>query len=337
MRSRVAILGAGALGCLYARELHHTGSAECFFIAEGVRAEKLRKKGITVNGEHLSLPVFQSGGQQGGQSGGQPVSQQLSHQGAQSGPDGADLLIVALKHHHLGDALPLAKPFINKETIIISVMNGISSEKTIQTLLGHQRIVHCVALGMDSVRSNGEVRYSTAGKLLLGKPGVSGAAKEEDPDLLLIKDILSSAAFPLVFSDDIIRDQWWKFMINVGINQASAVTGATYRFFQDRNSQARRLMDDAMQEVLSLASNMGIDLGQKDIEKWYTILDTLGPEGKTSMLQDMEAGRKSEVEMFAGTLIDLGLICGLTFPVNRTILRIIEAREEALFDSTGSI
>lgn len=313
MSDTIAILGAGALGFLYARELHAPGKRDCFFIAQGERAEGLRQRRTRVNGVPLELPVKEPKG-----TGEHPV---------------ADLLIVALKHHHLEEALPLARPFLHSHTIIISVMNGITSEDIISRTLSQGRVVHCVALGMDAVRSEEAVRYTTPGKLILGKPGITGGAKGEDPDLIRLREIFVGTEVPLLFSDDIIRDQWWKFMINVGVNQVSAVTGGVYRFFQKRGSHTRALMDQAMGEVLQVAEKLGIELGQQDMDRWYTVLDTLGPENKTSMLQDMEAHRKTEVEMFAGTLIDLGERHGLDLPVNRTILGIIRAREEMLFDT----
>ncbi|MFO7459184.1 MAG: ketopantoate reductase C-terminal domain-containing protein [Desulfatiglandales bacterium] len=90
---------------------------------------------------------------------------------------------------------------------------------------------------------------------------------------------------------DMIRTLWWKFMINVGINQASAVLNAPYGVFQSF-PEARELMESAMGEVIVLAGALKISLSIKDIEGWQAFLSSLAPTGKTSMLQDVEAGRK---------------------------------------------
>ena len=109
-------------------------------------------------------------------------------------------------------------------------------------------------------------------------------------------------------------------MINVGINQVSAALRAPYKFFQ-APGEARSLMDSAMREVMLLAQVQGINLIERDIESWHDVLSKLSPDGKTSMFQDVEAGRKTEVEMFAGKVIELGKRFGIPTPVNEELFR----------------
>ena len=99
-------------------------------------------------------------------------------------------------------------------------------------------------------------------------------------------------------------------MINIGVNQISAVTGAYYGRFQ-QDLELRNLMDKAMKETILVARSSGVDLDNSDLQRWYPVLNSLGPEGKTSMLQDMEAGRQTEVESFAGELIRRASTLGL--------------------------
>ncbi len=116
-------------------------------------------------------------------------------------------------------------------------------------------------------------------------------------------------------------------MINVGINQVSAVLGAPYGVFQ-RSQKTRDLMESAMREVMAIAKTAGVNLFEKDIEDWYAFLSRLSPDGKTSMVQDVEARRKTEVEMFAGKVIELGNRYGIETPVNETLFRFIKAIEQ---------
>ena len=104
---------------------------------------------------------------------------------------------------------------------------------------------------------------------------------------------------------------------------------APYGVFHS-SPDARALIRSLMNEVVSLAEKTGIDLTEADIDEWETIMDTLSPAGKTSMLQDVEAGRKTEVEIFAGKVVSLGNTCGVPTPVNATvqqIIRVIENRK----------
>ena len=125
---------------------------------------------------------------------------------------------------------------------------------------------------------------------------------------------------------DMLRTMWWKFMINVGMNQASAVMRSPYGVFQ-RSAEAQALMEALMQEVIVLAERVGVNLVAQDVADWYGFLNTLSPEGKTSMLQDVEAGRKTEVEIFGGKVVALGKEHGVPTPVNETVLRIIRVLE----------
>ena len=121
-------------------------------------------------------------------------------------------------------------------------------------------------------------------------------------------------------------------MINVGINQASAVMRAPYGVFQN-SSDAQALMSELMREVIILAQQAGVNLKEQDIDDWNAVLKTLSPKGKTSMLQDIGAGRKTEVEIFAGKVVDLGKSFGIPTPVNQTLLSIIHVLEHARCES----
>jgi len=116
-------------------------------------------------------------------------------------------------------------------------------------------------------------------------------------------------------------------MINVGTNQVSAVLRGPYGVFQT-SQEARALMESAMKEVISVAEAEKVQLSGQDMEDWYALMSNLSPEGKTSMLQDVEAKRKTEVGMFAGKVMELGKVHGIPTPVNETLFRIIRVIEE---------
>ena len=142
---------------------------------------------------------------------------------------------------------------------------------------------------------------------------------------------LDLAGIPNTIPDDMLRMMWWKFMINVGVNQASAVLRAPYGVFQS-SADARALMTSLMREVIALAHKANIDLTDRDLDEWLKILATLSSGGKTSMLQDIEAERKTEVEIFAGKVVALGKKYRVPTPVNETILSIIKVIESRMPD-----
>src|SRR5690606_10372997 len=113
----------------------------------------------------------------------------------------------------------------------------------------------------------------------------------------------------------------------VGVNQVSAVLRAPYGVFQ-QVKEVRALTAMACREVIQIAGRIGINLTEDDIAGCLRVIDGLAPEGKTSMLQDVEAGRKTEVESFAGAVVALGEKYGVATPVNTCLKLMISAIEQ---------
>lgn len=299
---KVAIVGAGAMGAAYAAMFTDAVGFSVTFVARGERYERLKDQTFTINNRLYRIPVVH----------------------ADKVPEPADLVIVALKHHHLAGALKDIRSLVGDDTATLSVMNGLESEETIGSVCGLDKLVYAIAVGIDAVHENGRFTFANPGKIIFGpmRDNASG------PSLDRIREALNRAAIPNEISADIMRAMWWKFMINVGINQTSAVLRAPYKIFQS-SAHARALMRSLMAEVVLLADKAGIGLSNKDLDEWDDILMTLSPDGKTSMLQDVEAGRKTEVELFAGKVTALGKTYQVPTPVNATIQRIIKVFEQS--------
>jgi 2-dehydropantoate 2-reductase len=288
---QVAILGAGAMGAYFAACF---GAAEGFttrLIARGARRERLERDGLVVNPEDNPAP--------------------------------ADLIIVGLKHHHLAAAVADLKAFLGDETVILSVMNGIESEEIIGAAVGMDKVLYAVSVGIDAVRQGNRLTYTNPGRHLFGEADNTTLSDR----VRRVQEAFAKAGIVAETPRDMIRTLWWKFMVNVGINQASAVMRAPYGAFQQR-PEPRDLMGTLMQEVVALAGPAGVNLGEADIQDWFKVLATLSPDGKTSMLQDIEAGRKTEVEIFGGTVVALGQRYGVPTPANSVLFQIIRVLED---------
>ncbi|MGD2011694.1 MAG: 2-dehydropantoate 2-reductase [Desulfobacterales bacterium] len=297
---KISIFGAGAMGAAYAAMFSDAGDFSVSFVARGERYKRLKQGSLTVNGKRYAVPVI--------------------HPDEVTKP--ADLILVALKHHHLPDALQNIKSLAGRDTIILSVMNGLESEEIIGSVCGTEKIVYATAVGIDAIREVNRFNYTSPGKIIFGDgPRSLGGNRLER-----LKEALSRASIPNEVPTDMMRMMWWKFMINVGINQASAVLRAPYGIFQT-SPDAKALMRSLMQEVIAVAQKINIDLSPKDLDEWNKVLSTLSPMGKTSMLQDIEAGRKTEVEVFGGKVVAMGEKHQVPTPVNETVLRIIKVIE----------
>lgn len=297
---RIAILGAGAMGGAYAAMFDTAEAFDTMFVARGSRGKRLAQDGLIVNDKAIHLPVVQP------------------NQAATP----ADLIIVALKHHHLKEALDDLRPLVGGRTIIISIMNGLESEETIGARYGMDKLLLSIAVGIDALRDGNCITYSNPGKILFGET----RNVEISPRVRQLQTTFTQADIPYDTPEDMRRTLWWKFMINVGMNQASAVMRAPYGVFQT-SADARALMRSLMQEVITLARASDVNLSEADIEDWCDILQTLSPDGKTSMLQDIEAGRPTEVDIFGGKVVAVGQTLDIATPVNTALLHTIRVLE----------
>jgi 2-dehydropantoate 2-reductase len=297
----ISVMGAGAMGAFYASKFSDMNENCISLMARGERYERLKKEGIVVNNKQYLLPVIK--------------------------PDDrvppADLVIVAVKNHHLQEAIQDMGNRIGEKTVILSVMNGIDSEEQIGAVYGMDKVLYAVAVGIDALREGNYMTYTTQGKLFFGETRNTVLTER----VKRIQSLFDRAGIVYETPDDMIRILWWKFMINVGINQTSAVMRAPYGVFQT-SPEARDVMDSAMREVTAIAEAAKIRISGEDIDNWYSFLSQLSPDGKTSMLQDVEAKRKTEVEMFSGKMIELGKSYGIPTPVNQTLYRIIKVIEQ---------
>ncbi|MFH1112646.1 MAG: 2-dehydropantoate 2-reductase [Pseudomonadota bacterium] len=299
--TNVAILGAGAMGAAYAAMFAEASGFSPVFVARDGRYDQLKAVGVVVNGKHHSIPVV--------------------HPDDAGTP--ADLIIVALKSHHLPDAGHDLKNRVGEHTTIISVMNGLDSEEYLGSIYGMDKVLYAVAVGIDAIREGNSVTYTNQGKIYFGEAD-NTVPRER---VLTVRNAFERAGIASEIPTDMMRMLWWKFMINVGINQASAVMRVPYGVFQS-SRDAQALMETLMREVIVLARHEGVNLGDDDLTDWFGVLKSLSPQGKTSMLQDIEAGRKTEVEMFAGKVVDLGGKHGIPTPANQMLLSIIHVLEQ---------
>jgi 2-dehydropantoate 2-reductase len=285
---KTAIVGMGALGLMYGEHIRNRqGKESVCFVMDSERYYKNKNKVFTVNGKSQDFLLADS---------------------ASATP--ADLVIVATKYNDLESALDTMQNLIGDRTVIMSVLNGISSEEVIAARYGELNLVHSVAIGMDAVREENELYFSKMGRLQIG-----AMHENQLPALKAVQEFFDLIEMPYSVEKDIRHALWAKFLLNVGINQTCMVFDTTYGGAL-KNEEFFQTMKKAMFEVIAVAQKEGINLTEQDYDSYIKILHTLNPDGYPSMRQDALTRRASEVDLFAGTVLKIAAKHNLSVPVN---------------------
>ena len=303
---RVGLIGMGSLGIMFASYIYDKNSKDSLvIIADKKRKENYVSKGLYCNENRYDFNIAAS-----------------DEKGIY-----VDLLIIAVKATKLNEAIDEAKNFVNEETIIISLLNGITSEDIIRDGLGKGHVIHCIAQGMDPIKKDNKVTYKNMGKLCLG---VDNKNNQRYLDQLI--KYFDEINLPYVLEEDMNYRLWSKWMLNVGVNQVVMVYEGTYRTIQEEG-EARDLMIGAMEEAKLIAEKEGVKIKEEELMKYVSLMDTLNPSGVPSMRHDGIVKNYSEVELFSGTLIRLAKKHSIKVPINEMLyekINEIESKYDAL-------
>ena len=232
-----------------------------------------------------------------------------------------DYIFLVVKSSHLQQAIEDMKPFVSENTMIVSLMNGISSERVLADHFGWDRVVNAVAY-MDAVKVDNHVTFSSIGKIIFGKMDSINHDKLVD-----LHELMNVAEIPNQLSDDIQKAQWAKYLVNVVGNQLTFLLEFPYGQFST-NQHLEILMDMISNEVLAVGNAHGVAIGQEEVDRMKSTMKIVDEFGKTSMLQDREAKRYSEVDEFAGEIISLGKQFNIPTPYNEFIYNMVKSIEE---------
>ena len=307
----VTVVGMGALGTLYGRTLQKTLGIDkvCFLMDEERLARALRHP-VLVNGKEEAFRRI--------------------------GPKDAapaDLILVAVKGPGLLSAMETMAPAVGPETIIISALNGVTSEELLGSRFGKEHVIPCVAQGMDATFFDYRLRFQKHGQLCLGlfeeedgpaaaparvipAAGQAPAAASMRDKLEAVAELFERTGVPYVIEKDIRHRMYSKWMLNCGLNQACMVFETTYGGVVEEGSLPMAIFYAAMREAMLIANAEGAKITEEDLSDYAALTKSLTPDSMPSMAQDRKNKKASEVDLFAGTVLRLAKKHGIEVPVN---------------------
>lgn len=308
----VAILGAGAVGCYVLWGLADKAAANTLqlgVVAEGSRAERLRQNGCTINGQVYHPQVW---------------TPQQAH--------GVDLLIVALKYGALPGALDSIRTIVSERTVVMSLMNGVDSEELIAARIGAAHVLPAL-IKVASHRTGDGVRFDpeTTIGIIYGEL----TAPFDSDRVQAVRALFADTGIHFRVTEHIREEIWSKFRLNVCNNLPQAILGAGVGCYRD-SVHMKAISDGLRRELEAIATARGIDLRIADAVSHGCAVPATA---RYSTLQDLDAGRHTEIDMFSGALMRMGKELGISTPYNEYTYHMIKAMEEkndGLFDYDGT-
>lgn len=295
----VAVIGAGAVGSFFLTGLTASCDVSVYAVASGERKERLQKEGFSINGTRHSVEV-------------------RTPEEAQS----ADLILICVKYGALAQVLTDLKKMVREETILLCPMNGVDTEEIIGSSIGKEHLLHSFMV-IAAERTGRDIIYNDGVKPCVhyGRAAEYGTQK----DLQAVTDLFARCAIVCKLDEQIITAMWNKFALNISTNIAQAIVGCNYGAYKTSpymNALGQKLCD----EVLAVADACGV-VCTFDNQR---ALRTIGTSNaaRFSTLQDLMAGRHTEVDMFCGAVMRMGKEHGVPTPFNEFAFLTIKAIEE---------
>ncbi len=304
----VAVLGAGAVGSYVIWGLSERKDIKLGVIAEDERAGRL-KKGCRINDVTYHPDVW---------------TLQEAH--------GVDLLIVCLKYGALPGALESIRAIVGENTIVMSLMNGVDSEDIIAEVIGASHMIYSVIKVASHKEDDG---YYFVPETTIGIIFGELQAPYDSERVQAIEALLADTGIHYRSTEFAREEMWSKFRLNVCNNLPQAILGAGVGCYTD-SEHMKAISDGLRNELETIAAAKGIDMSKIEASSKHG--SPVRASAKFSTLQDIEAGRHTEIDMFSGALMRMGKELGIPTPYNEYTYHMIKALEEkndGRFDYSG--
>lgn len=233
----------------------------------------------------------------------------------------ADLIVLLVKSYHTADTLTQVQSFIHKDTPVLSLQNGLGNEEKIAEIMGAERVLGGVTHSGSVLLGPGEVSFGRD-RTCIGE--MQGALTDRVRDIVRI---FNQAGLEAEASDNILGMIWDKLLVNVAVSPTSAITGLTHGDME-QVELLKATAFEAVEEAFRVAKAAGVKISLKDpAAAWAKAMEGLSPRHKSSMLKDLEQGKRTEIDVINGAVVYLGKKYGVATPVNRTLVSCIKAIE----------
>jgi 2-dehydropantoate 2-reductase len=233
-----------------------------------------------------------------------------------------DLIILAVKAYDTDSAMKVIKDIMDSKTVVLSLQNGLDNETKIRQAIGMENTIGGVTSHGLTFIEPGHVHHAGVGETKIGE--MDGKESERIKE---IANALSLVGIETEISQNIKKEIWIKGIVNAGINPLTALSRLKNGYLL-KIPYLERLLEDTCKECIEVAKIKGLDLSDCDVIEKTKNVAKLTSENKSSMLQDIERGRKTEIDSINGRLVEIGQKHEVETPINSTLVSLIKGIEE---------
>ncbi|MBC8161493.1 MAG: 2-dehydropantoate 2-reductase [Roseiflexaceae bacterium] len=303
---KIAVLGgAGAMGSVFGGHLAEAGNNVVLIDVweQGIAA--INAQGVHIEDKSGDARIIRVG---------------ATTDPTEIGP--VDLVMVFVKCYHTETAVGAATPLIGPDTTVLTLQNGWGNASSISALVGAERVLVGLTYHSATLLEPGRAQHSGRGLTFIGE--LDGRISDR---LRRITETFTAAGLDVTPTVNVLKEIWSKLALNV----CTLPTAALLRFYAGKlveHSGTLDLMRALLREVVAVANAQDIALGEQ--ERWEAITGLLkrAAGAKASMLQDIEKGRRTEIDVINGAIVDAGRRLGIPTPYNNTMVWLVKSLEE---------
>lgn len=303
---RVAVLGGGgAMGGIFGAKLAEAGHAVALIDVNQAAVQAINAQGLKIDDKDGSSKTY---------------SVKASAEPQKAGE--VDLIMNFVKCYHTEAAVSAAKPMMGSNTLVLTLQNGWGNAAKIAGLVGEERVLVGLTYHSGTLLAPGHVKHPGMGMTFVGDPTGKKAARVKE-----VAEMLRSGGFEVTEAPSILTEVWKKLCLNI----CTLPTSALLRFFAHELvgfDGVKNEMAALLKEAVAVANAQGIPI---DYDERWTVITTLLEKaigGKASMLQDVEANRRTEIDVINGAIVDAGKRFGVPTPHNDAMVWLVKSLEE---------
>jgi 2-dehydropantoate 2-reductase len=304
---KIAVIGAGAMGSAVGGLLAKAGNDVTLVDVSRATLDAINARGLRVDDKAGQSEVIRL-----------PATDNVTEVGV------VDLVVVFVKCYHTEAAVRAAAPLIGDGTVVLSLQNGWGNGPRIAEIIGKEKLLLGVCYHSATVLAPGHVLHAGRGMTFMGEP--EGGMSDR---LRRVADMFNRAGVEVTAVENVLKEIWAKLALNV----ATLPTSAALRLYAPQlldTEGMQNLMCELLKEVVAVARAQQIPMDFD--ERWESITGLLGklaPTTKGSMIQDVENGRRTEIDVINGAIVEAGRRFGVPTPYNNAMVWMIKAVEAA--------